>query len=98
MKFTDRSIQSLKPQAKRYITWEDNGKGFGIRVSPKGRKSFIYMYRFQGLARMMTLGDYPKMQLSEANLAHSQAADDLKHGKDPGANIVVGRIREREAE
>lgn len=98
MKFTDRSIQSLKTKASRYVVWEDNGNGFGLRISPKGRKSFIYMYRFLGTARMMTMGDYPKMQLSEANLVHSRAADDLKHGKDPGANIVVARIAERDAE
>lgn len=98
MKFTDRSIQSLKPQGKRYIAWEDNGKGLGLRISPKGKKTFIYMYRFGGVARMMTLGDYPKMSLSAANMAHSQAANDLKHGKDPGAAQVNLRKAEREAE
>lgn len=98
MKFTDRSIQTLKAQEKRYIVWKESGEGLGVRISAKGRKSFIFMYRFDGRARMLTLGDYPKMSLSAANLAHSQAADDLKHGRDPGTAKVKGRKAERDAE
>ena len=46
MKFTDRSIDALKPKEQRYEVWEDGRTGFGVRVSPKGTKSWLYMYRF----------------------------------------------------
>jgi integrase len=98
MKFTDRSIQSLKPKDERYIVWKDGGDGLGLRVSPKGKKTFIYMYRFDGRARMMTLGDYPRVSLSKANMEHSNAADQLKRGFDPGSDKVASRKAEREAE
>ena len=58
MKFTDRSIKALIASEKRYIEWKDGGGGLGIRVTPNGRKTFIFMYRFDGRARMMTLGVY----------------------------------------
>ena len=51
MRFTDRSINALKPEAERYTVWEDGRTGLGVRISPRGRKSWIYMYRFQGKAR-----------------------------------------------
>jgi integrase len=84
MKFTDRQIKSLKPQNVRYEVWEDNGKGFGVRVSPAGRKSFIYMYRFRGNSRRMTLGVYPEISLADAHASHAKARQLLDKGKDPG--------------
>ncbi len=48
MRFTDRSIAALKPKATHYEVWQDGRTGLGIRVSPKGRKSWNYMYRFDG--------------------------------------------------
>jgi integrase len=84
MKFTDRSIKALKLKSDRYEAWEDNGKGFGIRVSPAGVKSWIFIYRFDGLARRMTLGRYPAMTLAEAHTAHSKANEEFRKGIDPG--------------
>ncbi len=84
MKFTDRQIKALKPQKARYEAWEDNGKGFGVRVSPAGRKSFIFMYRFQGSSRRITFGVYPEMTLANAHAAHANARQLLDKGQDPG--------------
>ncbi len=56
MKFTDRSVSALRPRSERYEVWEDGRTAFGVRVAPSGRKSWIYMYRFNGRARRMTLG------------------------------------------
>lgn len=86
MRFTDRSIQALKPKADRYEAWEDNGKGFGLRVSPAGRKTFMFMYRFKGKARRMTIGVYPRMTLATAHTKHAEARKKLVEEKtDPGA-------------
>jgi Arm domain-containing DNA-binding protein len=73
MKLTDSSLRALKPKSERYEVWENNGKGFGMRVSPAGRKTFIFMYRFDGVARRMTIGNYPALTLSEAHELHAKA-------------------------
>lgn len=98
MKFTDASIRSLKPRAERFEIWETNGEGLGLRISPKGRKTWIYMYRFEGKARRMTLGTYPAMPLTEAHKAHADACDKLKHNIDPGSLRVQANIERRKAE
>ena len=98
MRFTDRSIAALKLKAERYEVWEDGRTGLGVRVSPAGRKSWIYMYRFEGKARRMTLGTYPVLGLANARVKHAQAKETLEKGDDPGALHVETRRAERQAE
>ena len=98
MRFTDRTVQALKPRAERYERWEDGRTGLGVRVSPAGRKTWIYMYRYQGRPRRMSLGVYPALSLADANLAHATAKKKLSKGTDPGAELVNKRQGERNAE
>ena len=83
MKLTDRQIKALKPKSARYEVWETNGKGFGIRVTPTGRRSFIFLYRFQGASRRITFGVYPELSLADAHAAHAKARQLLDRGTDP---------------
>jgi len=88
MRLTDSKVKSLKTKGSRYIVWEEGGTGLGVRVSPAGRKSFIYMYRFDGKSRMMTIGPYPKIKLVAARLKVAQAKDRLSQEIDPGQELL----------
>jgi integrase len=94
-KFTDRAIKNLKPRADRYELWE--GNGFGIRVTPNGTKSWVFVYHHAGRSRRMTLGTYPSMTVAQAHLAHGKALAELEQGTDPGAVIVRQRRVDRAA-
>lgn len=98
MKFTDRGLKNLKPEDQRYIAWKDSGGGLGLRVSPKGKKTFIFMYRFNGKARMMSLGVYGDITLAMANRKHADALIKLEKKIDPGAIQVKQNQAERTAE
>lgn len=80
-----------------YEKWETNGRGFGLGVSPASRKIFIYMFRFNGAARRMTLGNYPVPSLSQAHEHHAKARQKLEKGIDPGIESVKGKRQAREA-
>ena len=95
MKFTDKKIQNLKPKAQRYEEWE--GNGFGVRVTPRGTRSFVCLFRFEGKPRRLTLGTYPTMTLAEAHQAHGEAMKKLEQGIDPGAEAVAERAEDRQA-
>jgi len=97
MKFTDSSIRAIKPKKERFEVWETNGKGFGLRVAPSGKKSWIYIYRFDGKARRMTLGAYPKMSLADAHEEHAKAKKDLSKGTDPGEKEQTKKRADRNA-
>ncbi len=98
MRFTDRGIQALKPKAERYEIWEDGRTGLGVRVAPSGRKSFVYIYRFNGKPRRMTLGAYPRIGLADARVLHSKAKQQRERGIDPGAEHIARRRAEHDAE
>lgn len=98
MRLTDRGIAALKAKAQRYEAWEDGRTGLGLRVSPAGRKSWIYMYRFEGKPRRMTLGTYPGVGLADARVKHAKARVDLEKGIDPGAKQIERRRADRAAE
>jgi len=84
MRLTDSKVKAIKSQEKRFIEWEDGQTGFGIRVAPTGKKTFVLMYRFNGKARMMSLGQYPIISLATGRIKAAQAKEKLSQGVDPG--------------
>jgi integrase len=98
MRLTDRGIAALKAKAKRHEVWEGGRTGLGVRVSTVGRKSWVYMYRFNGTPRRMTLGTYPAVSLADARVKHAKAKADLEKGIDPGDEKLKRKTAERNAE
>lgn len=91
MMFTDRGVLALKPRATRYVIWEENAYGqgsLGLRVTPTGTKTFVYMYRFDGKPRMQTIGSYPVVSVAQAREAFGKATRVREEGVDPGSDAV----------
>ena len=97
VKLTDPSIRKLKPTGTRYEVWDSARPAFGVRVGQSGKKSFIFTYHWDGKARRMTLGQYPKMTLADAGVALAEARRQLEHEVDPGATEVEKRRQTRAA-
>ena len=98
MPFTDRQVAALKPKTDRYEVKEPGRTGLGVRVTPRGEKSWTFMYRIDRKQKRMTLGLYPAMSLSRAHRALAEAKDKLRNGIDPGAELAGVREAERNAE
>ena len=86
--FTDKSIKYLKTTGKRHIVWAKGLKGFGIRVTPNGTKSFVYKYDIDGQDRWLTFGQYPKLKLAEALKKYGEALEKVGAGEDPADEHV----------
>jgi integrase len=95
-RFTDKFIAALRPMDERFEKWE--GGGFGIRVSPRGGKAWIWVYHFDGRSRRMTLGAYPATGLADARIKLADARKLLERGVDPGDREVQARAAETIAE
>jgi len=96
-RLTDARIRSLRPEKNRIEVW-DTEPGFGLRIAPTGRKSFVYLYRFEGKPRRLTLGVYPRISLADAREMVGKAATKLEKGIDPGAEKIAARKALRDAE
>ncbi|MGA7799446.1 MAG: integrase family protein [Gammaproteobacteria bacterium] len=97
MKFTDLTVKALKPCTNRYEVYETGSKGFGIRVTPSGTKTFVYRYKVSGRPRRMTLGTYPDIRLKNARKQLDVARAKLATGLDPAAETLDSRRAELEA-
>ena len=62
--FTNTFIKNLKPTLKQFEEYE--GQGFGIKVSPKGTKAWIYRYKINDKTEKISLGHYPNLSLADA--------------------------------
>jgi hypothetical protein len=81
MTFTHKGIESIKPRAARFIVWDKKARGLGLRVTPKGTRSFIVAYRFDGECRMLTLGNTPPLTLEQAIAQHGEVIAKVSSAK-----------------
>lgn len=69
MKLTKRVIDAAKHQGEpsaRFVLWDSEVPGFGCRIFPSGKKSFVLSYRVNNRKRLLTLGGYGALTLDQA--------------------------------
>jgi hypothetical protein len=89
---TDLSMRSLPSVPGRQVdVYDSRVRGFGVRVSPNGTKSFFVYYRIGRTARRLTLGRYPNMKLGEARERARTALLAVSDGSDPAVEKKVQR-------
>lgn len=84
--FRDSYINGLKPKDKTYR--ETEGNGFYIRVTPQGKKAWLYRYYYAEKDHSITLGYYPAMSLGQARAAYQALFDLWQSSVDPKAHLA----------
>ena len=82
-KLTDASLRALRPGQSQIDYWCITLAGFGVRVSPGGRKTFMVRYRIGGRYRRVKLGVYPEFSLSDARRRARQVVGEVASDRDP---------------
>lgn len=86
-KITKRVVDALQPDKDRDVfAWDNELRGFGVRVKPSGVKTFLIQYRnIEGRTRRLVLGQYGSLTAETArDLAREKLAGVAK-GEDPSA-------------
>lgn len=81
-KFTARSFPK-PPNSGQVDYWDETLPGFGMRVSSGGTRTWVVMYRYNGVKRRMKIGDAKTKGLADARDDAKEALRKAEKGLDP---------------
>jgi len=90
-KLTKRTIDATEPQATEFFIWDKSIPGFGLRVMPSGRKSFVVQYRAGRRPRRISLGPSTVLTCDQARTRAITIIAAVKNGEDPAADRTAKR-------
>jgi integrase len=102
IKMTKSNIEALPIGKADIVYWDVGRPGFGVKVTPKGRKVFVVLYRTGGAGsrlRKYTIGPYGRVTLHQAQVAAQKVFTAKLEGRDPAGEkreakrrIVADRV------
>jgi Arm domain-containing DNA-binding protein len=96
VKLTKTVIDALPIPSKDIVHWDTGCPGFGVKVTPKGRKVFIVLYRTAGAGsrlRKYTIGPYGRVTLNQARVTAQKVFAAKLDGRDLAAEKKDSRRR-----
>ena len=92
IRLTKSAIDALPTSKSDVVYWDAGHPGFGVKVTPKGRKVFIVLYRTGGAGsklRKYTIGPYGRVTLHQARVAAQRVfAEAQDPGRRPAPELV----------
>jgi integrase len=80
---TVKTLEALKPQAKRYEVHDLHCPGLSVRISAQGQKTFNVKFRYGVKQKRLRLGEYPRISLATARDKAIDALRQVDEGIDP---------------
>jgi len=96
VRLTKSTIDSLPVLENDTVYWDAGLPGFGVKVTPKGRKVFLVMYRLAGAGsrlRKYTIGPYGRVTLPMAKAQAQKIFAARLDGRDPAEEKKQSRRR-----
>ena len=100
MKLTKIRVEALPiPAAGQSFSWDEELRGFGVKILPSGKRVYVVQGRIGGKSRRVTLGTHGILTCDEARKNAKSALVDLGEGIDPQEkkkrqNAVALKLRE----
>jgi Arm DNA-binding domain len=104
IRLTKSAIDALPTTRSDIVYWDAGWPGFGVKVTPRGRKVFIILYRTGGAGsklRKYTIGPYGRVTLHQARVAAQKVFTAKLDGRDPAAEkreakrrVVADRVED----
>ena len=88
-------VKGARSAGKAYKMGDQGG--LYLQITETGSKLWRYRYRFDGKQKLLALGQFPDVALSEAREAHQQARKLVAGGVDPSAQRQVEKQSQRAA-
>jgi integrase len=102
-RITKRVVDALSATDRDVFVWDEDTRGFGIRVWPSGRKTYVVQYRVPGFgrrafARRMSLGDHGTLTPEQARVLAKRELGKVAGGSDPSADRAARKGEKKVSE
>jgi integrase len=87
VKLTKREVDAAKRGEHDRLLWDSEVKGFGLKITPTGRKVYVLQYRMGGRGsrvRRYTIGETGTFTPDKARNEAEKLRGDIRKGSDPG--------------
>lgn len=92
-KITKRTVDAAKPGERDVFVWDGEIKGFGLKVTPQGRKVYVLQYRMpgrRGTPKRHTIGKHGSPWTAEGARERAKLLQGhIREGKDPAAVLAA---------
>ncbi len=94
MKLTAANVRGLtvEPGRTETVFFDDDVKGFGVRVKATGARSFVMCWKVDGDHRRVTIGAVSDMDFGKAKNRAKDIKADVRRGGDPAAEIKTAKL------
>jgi integrase len=85
-RISKRSVDAMQSEAKDAYLWDDELRGFGLKVTPAGRKVYLIQYRIggrKGRTRRVTIGVHGVFTPDQARTEARRLLGEVAFGRDP---------------
>lgn len=83
VKLTKRVVDAAVAETKDYVLWDDELLGFGLRIFPTGKRSYLIQYRAGGRSRRYTIGIHGVWTPETARREAKSQLGRVAQGEDP---------------
>lgn len=86
-KLTKRTVDSLPIKERDYIAFDEEVKGFGVRVLTSGQKTYLVQYRTGGRTRRVKIGRHSVLTADQARDRAKELLGAVASGDNPAQSI-----------
>jgi len=83
-RLTKTVVEAIPPAGRDVYAWDDKVSGFGLKVTPAGRRIYVLKYGVGRADRWLRLGEHGvEVTAEEARRKAIRARGEIANGKDP---------------
>jgi integrase len=90
-KLTKRVVEMAPVHPSDYFIWCDELPGFGVRIYPSGKRSYLVQYRAEGRSRRAKLGLHGHLTCEQARKEAMALLGQVARGQDPAEERATRR-------
>lgn len=94
---SNAAVRAARPRSRAYKMFDE--RGLYLFVAPSGLRAWRMKYRFEGREKLLSIGHWPELQLTDARSRADEAHQQLGEGVDPSgpARRQFAQVRNFEA-